>query len=221
MDELILRVVKEDGVDMILSLGAGLDTRPYRLPLPPALRWIEGDFPAVLTYKATKLAAVQPGCVLESVSLDVTDSAALQALLQRSGTAAKQVLVLTEGLLAYLSPQQVAALASELYVQAPFRWWLLDLASPSALRLIQKSLGESSAACGVRMLFAPAEGTKFFQQYGWKPVEVRSFVEEGQRLKRLAFPEELLTKLSREQWELLRTLSAVVLLTRADLKSRL
>jgi methyltransferase (TIGR00027 family) len=32
-----------DGVDTIVNLGAGLDTRPYRLALPPSVGWIEAD----------------------------------------------------------------------------------------------------------------------------------------------------------------------------------
>src|SRR3954464_2635980 len=33
----------EAGVDTILNLGAGLDTRPYRMTLPASLQWIEVD----------------------------------------------------------------------------------------------------------------------------------------------------------------------------------
>src|SRR6184192_1868522 len=33
MDELILRAIQRDRVDTVLNLAAGLDTRPYRLPL--------------------------------------------------------------------------------------------------------------------------------------------------------------------------------------------
>src|SRR5437868_4386245 len=40
-----------DGVDMVVNLAAGLDTRPYRLALPAALQWIEIDLPDLLTYK--------------------------------------------------------------------------------------------------------------------------------------------------------------------------
>ena len=32
------------GVDMVLNLGAGLETRPYRMKLPASLRWVEGGF---------------------------------------------------------------------------------------------------------------------------------------------------------------------------------
>src|SRR4029450_826093 len=36
MDEIILRSIEQDGVLGVLSLAAGLDARPWRLPLPPA-----------------------------------------------------------------------------------------------------------------------------------------------------------------------------------------
>src|SRR5262249_52296461 len=40
-----IRAAIADGCDAVLNLGAGLDTRPYRMDLPPSLRWIEVDFP--------------------------------------------------------------------------------------------------------------------------------------------------------------------------------
>jgi methyltransferase (TIGR00027 family) len=39
LDELIMDAVR-GGADTILNLAAGLDTRPYRLPVPPGIRWI-------------------------------------------------------------------------------------------------------------------------------------------------------------------------------------
>jgi len=38
MDELILRAIERDGIDTVVNLAAGLDTRPYRLPLSPSQR---------------------------------------------------------------------------------------------------------------------------------------------------------------------------------------
>src|SRR5438034_11780974 len=36
-DELIGRAVERDGVDTVVNLAAGLDTRPWRMALPPSL----------------------------------------------------------------------------------------------------------------------------------------------------------------------------------------
>ena len=53
IDQLILEQIKE-GIDTVVNLGAGLDTRPYRLNLPSSLRWIEIDFPHMIKYKEEK-----------------------------------------------------------------------------------------------------------------------------------------------------------------------
>ena len=47
LDRLILQAI-QSGVDTVLNLGAGLDTRPYRMQLPQSLRWYEADFPSVI-----------------------------------------------------------------------------------------------------------------------------------------------------------------------------
>src|SRR5689334_10551448 len=41
VDELLLEAVASLGLSTVVSLGAGLDTRPWRLDLPSELRWIE------------------------------------------------------------------------------------------------------------------------------------------------------------------------------------
>src|SRR5277367_665114 len=63
IDDLILASIK-DGCDCVLNLGAGLDTRPYRLALPPSLTRIEADLPATIEEKERLLAAEKPVCRL-------------------------------------------------------------------------------------------------------------------------------------------------------------
>src|SRR5438270_11115710 len=62
MDELILRAIARDRVDTVLNLAAGLDTRPYPLPLGPALRSVEVDFPERVGYQQQQLAGARPVC---------------------------------------------------------------------------------------------------------------------------------------------------------------
>src|SRR5690242_3090337 len=45
LDDLIVQTVSSHGVDTVLNLAAGLDTRPFRLNLPRHLNWVEVDFP--------------------------------------------------------------------------------------------------------------------------------------------------------------------------------
>src|SRR5437899_4288363 len=74
MDELILRAIERDGIDTVVNLAAGLDTRPYRLPLPSSLRWVEADFPDVIAYKQEQLTGERPVCAVEHVGIDLTDT---------------------------------------------------------------------------------------------------------------------------------------------------
>ena len=64
------------GADMVVNLAAGLDTRPYRMELPPSLRWVEVDLPDLLDYKESILEGERPGCRLDRIRLDISDRAA-------------------------------------------------------------------------------------------------------------------------------------------------
>lgn len=183
LDEMILKCIGE-GADLVLNLAAGLDTRPFRMALPPELLWIEVDFPDVLNEKQQLMAGAKPVCHFEAVGMDLTDRSARQALFRRVGASAKRGVVVTEGLLVYLTETQVSELAADLRAIPAFRWWLMDLASPRLLKMLAKQWGPSLKAGNAPMQWAPAEGVEFFRPLGWTPREFRSTWEESQRLHR-------------------------------------
>jgi methyltransferase (TIGR00027 family) len=185
----------QQGVDMVINLAAGLDTRPYRMALPAALQWIEVDLQKILSYKEEILADEKPVCALERVRLDLSDAAARRALFAQLGRRAARILILAEGLLAYFSAEQVRALAEDLAAPPAFERWILDLMSPGLLRLLQKNLGPSLRESGSSLQFGPKEGPEFFVPCGWKPVDVRSPLKTAARLKRLSFGMRLLSLL--------------------------
>jgi methyltransferase (TIGR00027 family) len=182
LDELILRAVERAGADAVLNLAAGLDARPYRLPLPKSLKWFDVDLPDILTYKEAGLAGETPRCVVEYVKADLTDAIQRRLLFARVGAAAKAVLVVSEGLLVYLTPEQVGELAKDLAIQRSFRWWTFDIASPEIVERLKKVWGKHLQAAPMR--FAPAEGTRFFEPFGWRETEFRSTFKESVRLGR-------------------------------------
>lgn len=185
-DQFITEQVRQ-GVDTVLNLAAGLDARPYRMALPPALRWVEVDLPDLLTYKEAILAGEKPVCALERVRLDLADGAARRELFERVGRGTSKVLILTEGLLIYLSEEEVAALAEDLAAPPSFQRWALDLASPGLLHMLQKTVGTHLSRASAPMKFGPKEGPGFFTRAGWRPAEVRSLLKTAARLKRVPF----------------------------------
>jgi methyltransferase (TIGR00027 family) len=182
-DELILRVLAGQRGARVLNLGAGLDTRPYRLPLPAELEWVEADLPAILDYKGRHLAAERPRCRLVRRGVDLTDPEARRALLDDFGTG-RPTLVVCEGLVVYLSPENVTAMATDLADRPAFQWWLLDLVGPLFVRWGNRVIGRQLSAAGASFQFAPPQGAGFFQTLGWKPGEVRSLWLETRRLHR-------------------------------------
>lgn len=218
MDEIIMRAVRDHGVDTVLNLAAGLDTRPYRLDVPPNLHWVDADLPDILAYKQEQLADERPACELESVQIDLENSTARRALFERVGAGAGKALVVTEGLLVYLEQEQVAELAGDLHHQASFYWWLIDLASPRLLKMLERWWGKQLGGGRSPMRFGPSEGTAFFEPSGWKEIEYRPMFEESIRLGRTVpfaklwrFIGNLYPKKKREEF---RRMSGVVLMGR-------
>jgi len=194
VDQVVEREVR-NGTDMVINLAAGLDTRPYRMRLPAALRWVEVDLPDMLNYKQGVLTGESPQCALERVSLDLRDTAARRTLFQRLGSEAKRTLVISEGLIVYLEDAEVADLARDLAAPASFRHWATDLTSPALLKMLRKTIGGALDQAGSPLKFAPREGPEFFARYGWKPLEARSLLHTAARLKRLSFKMRLFSLL--------------------------
>jgi methyltransferase (TIGR00027 family) len=218
MDEIIMRLVKDERIDTVLNLAAGLDARPYRLDLPKNLHWIDVDLEGILSYKEAALAGEQSRCRVEFVRADLTDRAARRALFQRVGAQARRAVVIAEGLLVYLTAEDVTSLATDLAAHPSFRWWLIDLGSPALLQFLHRTWGNQLRSGNAPMRFAPAEGTAFFAPAGWGEAEYRPILDEALRLQRapkMAWLWRILALFaSKKRRDELKRFSGVVLLDR-------
>ncbi|HEV2985696.1 MAG TPA: SAM-dependent methyltransferase [Vicinamibacterales bacterium] len=185
-DRIVTRQVKQ-GADLVVNLAAGLDTRPYRMEMPPTLRWVEVDLPDILDYKEEILGDAKPVCEVERVRLDLANPDARRGLFDRLGRSAQNVLVISEGLIIYLMPAEVGALAQDLAAPPTFRHWVVDIVSPGLLAMVKDRMGKAMQQAGAPFLFGPPEGPPFFEPYGWKPVDVRSMLKTAAKLERLPF----------------------------------
>lgn len=186
IDDFIQAAITE-GVDTILNLGAGLDTRPYRMELPKSLRWIEVDYPHVMELKESRLSGETPRCRLERIRLDLADTEARRVFLDEVAVQSN-ILVLTEAVTPYLSEDAVASLAADLRSHDSIRYWIADYFSPVSYEYRRRS-GMSQAMKNAPFLFEPKDYFGFFSQTGWEPKEIRYFAIEAERLNRPApFP---------------------------------
>jgi methyltransferase (TIGR00027 family) len=193
-DRFVTRLVQH-GADTVVNLAAGLDTRPYRMTLPSSLRWVEVDLPDILDYKEEILGDAKPACALERVRLDLSNEDGRRGLFADLGRRAKQVAVISEGLVIYLMADAVGALARDLAGPPTFQHWVLDLVSPGLIEMMRQSMGDAMNDAGAPFLFAPAAGPPFFSAHGWQPIEVRSLLKAAAKLGRLPLALRMLAML--------------------------
>ncbi len=173
------------GVDTVINLAAGFDARPYRMNVPVSLNWIEIDLPELIDEKEKILADEKPRVRLERIRLDLADSAARRDIFEKLGPRTKKALIITEGLLVYLTREQVAELANDLARPPSFRRWAIDISSPALLRLLAKSFARHLGEANAPFKFGPPEGVEFFAPAGWKPLQIHTMLHAAARLKRL------------------------------------
>lgn len=197
IDRLILSAV-ERGVDTVLNLGAGLDTRPYRMKLPSTLRWIEADFPSVIELKNDRLAAERPVCALTRVAIDLADREARRAFFSRVAANAGSVLVITEGVITYLTAEQAGRLAEDVQAEPKLRFWIQDYYSLRA-RLSRPPWRKKMRAAP--LLFQAPDWFAFFGKYGFRPLERISVASEARRIgRRPPWPWSLAVRLMPRSW---------------------
>ena len=190
--DLLFENALEMAIDSVLNLGAGLDTRPYRMSLPARLRWIEVDFPNIVELKDAALREHRPACHVERVALNLLDRPSRIELLARYGSQCDNTLVIAEGVIPYFSNADAATLAADLSAIAPFRHWIMDFDNagkrpmPPAWEKRLKS---------APFLFQVDDWFEFFKQFAWRPAKVITSAEHSEAINRpypYSFPQGLL-----------------------------
>jgi methyltransferase (TIGR00027 family) len=227
IDDLITRAAAE-GVDTILNLGAGLDTRPYRMKdLPPSLKWIEVDYPAIIDYKAKLLKDQKPYVNLEQISLDLSIVDERQAMLKTVAEKSGKIFVLTEGVVPYLSNEEVDLLANDLHSIENISHWLLEYSSSLERKYMDRSKLQQKLK-NAPFKFAPNNWFDFFEKHGWRIKEMRYYFDESKKQRR-PMPLPLIAKtfiffkalrMSDEEKRKWRELNGFALLTKGDMETK-
>jgi methyltransferase (TIGR00027 family) len=180
IDRLIDEAI-QSGVDVVLNLGAGLDTRPYRMQLPSQLRWVEVDLPAVVATKNSQLHGYTPVCALERIGMDLSDRPARNELFAKYAAISNKMLVITEGVISYFSNDEIAILAKEFLALPSAALWIQDFDNAGA-RKMPKGWAKKLEAAPFR--FRVSNWFEFFKQSGWQPHKIISCAEESKRINR-------------------------------------
>lgn len=212
----LIREALHAGVDTVVNLGAGLDSRPYRMDLPSDLRWIEVDLPELIDAKNAQLLNHVPKCRVERFGLDLRNLKERGQLFARIGASSASTLLIAEGVIPYLSNDVVGGLAEELHAVPAFRRWILDFVNAGQRKTPRKWAKKLSTA---PFLFQVGDWFEFFGKCGWWPQIVVTTLDESLRMARplpLDFPRGFVMRaLPRDLRRRILSVSGAVLLERA------
>ncbi|MFI6867318.1 SAM-dependent methyltransferase [Nocardia sp. NPDC050406] len=108
-----IRAAVDRGIRQIVLIGAGLDTRAYRMDFPEGTRLFEIDLPETFSFKEPVLAGAVPRCERHVVPVDLrTDW--VTPLLAEGFRPEQPTQWVDEGVLGYLSPEEALAVAADI-----------------------------------------------------------------------------------------------------------
>lgn len=114
-----IRAAVAAGAEQVLLPAAGLDTRAWRLNLPPGVRWFEVDHGPVLDHKARVLAGTPARVARVAVRFNLRGARLAEALAAAGFDGSKRTVVVPEGLLMYLEPADAEGLLARLAALVP------------------------------------------------------------------------------------------------------
>lgn len=188
----LVQIAVSEGVNTVINLGAGFDTRPYRLNLPALLHWIEVGLPEVIAYKEGALQAHKPVCQLTRLTADISNDKEREDLFASLGQKTRNALVITEGLIPFLTTDDVSKLSRSILNIPSFRYWIQDYRRGSLPK-------NNNAAANQSLNFSVANPLYFFKQHGWRVQENILMTDEANRIDRripFVFPWSLLAYLA-------------------------
>ncbi len=172
IDQWVKKQLDKNSATTIILVGAGLDSRAYRLP---GGNWIELDEPGIIEYKNQKLPSAQCENPLQRISIDFAQEKVRDKLMPFVGLT--PVVIIVEGVLMYLTQAQRKELLTTLTQQFPNHILLCDLMNFNFFnRLGKKSIHEEFSKSGASFQDIQVNPEQLMIDFGYKLEEKKSNV---------------------------------------------
>jgi methyltransferase (TIGR00027 family) len=186
------------GVSQVVLLGAGFDSRAFRLDWPLGLRLWELDQPSLFAAKEAILArlAATPGCQRHTVAVDFTN-ADWPGVLKSAGLRSELPTAwLAEGLLPYLAPDIAIGMLDAVSELSPrgshFAADVVDGASIITRNQYVAGLRQLSPSLkGANFQFGVDDPRPLLADHGWTTVRVMHPGDEGANFGRFTVDRDL------------------------------
>ena len=183
ISDLVQAQLTSDPERRVIVIGCGFDTRAFRLT---GGRWVEVDEPAILAIKDTKLPASHARNELVRIPIRF-DLAYIEDRLSSFATS-ERTLVVVEGVLTYLSHNQVRELAASLKALFPRHTLYCDLMGKSYFDKYGHALYKEIRALGAHFPPMSEEPEKLFEGEGYLVANSFSVPLRGAELGSMRIP---------------------------------
>jgi O-methyltransferase involved in polyketide biosynthesis len=136
-DDWIREFIRSDPACVVLNLGCGLDTRVTRIDPPSTLSWFDIDFPDVIQLRRNFFVE-HPG--YRMIESSITDTAWLQQI-----PSGQPALIVAEGVLEYLTSEEVRILLNRLTDHFPHGKLAFDVMNSFAIQSAKSARDEPTA----------------------------------------------------------------------------
>lgn len=166
IDEYLLAELGENNQLNIITIGAGFDSRPYRLT---GGNWLEVDEPQIINYKNEKLPVDECSNPLRRMSIDFAHET-LKEKLEEEGASDHTVFVI-EGVFMYLEPEAIETTISTIQGLFPRHVLYCDLMTKKFFSKFAQSVHSKLVASGGTFTERPDYPEEIFAQHNYKTIE--------------------------------------------------
>lgn len=193
IDDLIRERLATEPALRVILVGAGFDTRAFRLA---GGRWIEIDDPALIAFKEERLPASSAPQPLQRRPVEFERSPALDYLAPLAGDDA--ALVVIEGVSMYLDDATLGTLTAAVRVRLPRATLIVDLMTAAFRRHYTHVLEWSLARFGARLAARGRPPREIIERAGYRQTRSVSIVGRAREAHTVYIPGWLFDGLLRE-----------------------
>lgn len=193
VDDLLRQAIAACPERRVFVVGAGFDTRAFRLP---GGRWWEFDDPALFALKEAQLPAATAPNPLSRIAVDFERESLATHLEPLAGD--DEALVVLEGVSMYLPDGALTAFAATLRRALPRAILVCDLMTPAFDRRFGRGIRRELASLGARFAPRSSHPRTAIEAAGYRVRHCASIVDRAREAGRLRIPRWLLATLLRE-----------------------
>ena len=162
IDEAIRSQLAEHPNSLIISIGAGFDTRPYRIK---GGEWVEIDEPQIIEYKNEKLPIAECTNRLTRISIDFANETLVEKLAAYSQH--QHIIIVIEGVFMYLENDTIEVTINQLQALFPKHILLCDLMTKKMFDQFAQSVHNKLVETGAPFTARPDNPATIFTQHGY------------------------------------------------------